>query len=383
MRERPYTQETSEPTPIKLGTKPEGMAPPDAAVRAVMATRRGLLAAADRLAPVDLVLWQMVTGVTLTKMLGAAARLRIADLLTDEGPLDGAAIAGKTGQNADVMHRMMRALATQGVFALDARGRFTNNFRSEGLRSSRPGAMREFIEYFATRSNVDAWNAFDETLRDGKNGFGREHGMSVWDWFDAHPGERELFATAMMGLTVMSAPVIADLYPWGELNVVCDVGGGRGTLLSELLLRFPALRGVLYDADGVVTLGRDLLRERGVLDRVTLESGSFFERVPSGADAFILKNILHDWDDAASKTILERVRAACKPGQKVVILETLTEHDDVRGAGPLADVQMMMVCADGRERSRAEYGALLAATGFHLGRVTEHALVSAVEGVAS
>jgi hypothetical protein len=383
MKERPYTQETSQPTAIKLGKKPEGLAPPDAAVRGVMATRRALMAGADRLAPVDLVLWQMATGVTMTKMLGAAARLRIADLLADEGPLDGAAIAAKTGQNADAMHRMMRALSTQGVFTLDGRQRFTNNFRSEGLRSGRPGAMREFIEYFGTRSNVNAWNAFDETLRDGKNGFGLEHGMSVWDWFDAHPGERELFATAMMGLTVMSAPVIAGLYPWGELKVVCDVGGGRGTLLSELLLRFPTLRGVLYDAEGVVKLGRELLEERGVLDRATLESGSFFERVPAGADGYILKNILHDWDDAASKTILERVRAACKPGQKVVILETLTEHDDVHGPGPLADVHMMMVCVDGRERSRAEYGALLAASGFHLGRVTEHALVSAVEGIAS
>lgn len=383
MRDRPYTQKTSEPTPVKLGKKPVGVAPPDAAVRAVMATRRVMTAATDRLAPIDLVLWQMATGVTATKMLAAAARLRIADLLADAGPLDGAAIARKTEQNADAMHRMMRALATMGVFALDANGRFTNNFRSEGLRSGRPGAMREFIEYFGTRANVDAWNAFDETLATGENGFGLEHGTSVWDWFDQHPGERDLFATAMMGLTVMTAPVIADLYPWGELGTVCDVGGGRGTLLSELLLRFPTLRGVLYDAEGVVALGRVLLEERGVLDRATLEVGSFFERVPAGADAFVLKNILHDWDDAASKTILERVRAACKPGNRVVILETLTEHDDVRGAGPLADVHMMMVCVDGRERSRGEYGALLAATGFHLGRVTEHALVTAIEGVAS
>ncbi len=382
MSEREYKQKTSEPTPIALGKEPTGMAPPDGAVRALMAARRGMTGAIDRLAPIDLVLWQMATGVTMTKMLGAAARLRIADLLADQGALDGAAIAAKTEQNADVMHRMMRALATQGVFALDARGRFANNFRSDGLRSGRPGAMREFIEYFGTRSNVDAWNAFDETLATGKNGFGLEHGMNVWAWFDAHPGERELFATAMMGLTVMSAPVIASLYPWSELGTVCDVGGGRGTLLSELLLRFPSLRGVLYDGEGVVELGRELLRERGVIERVTFETGSFFERVPRGADAFILKNILHDWDDTASTTILGHVRAACRAGQKVVLLETLTEHDDVHGMGALADVHMMMVCQDGRERSRAEYGALLAATGFELGRVTEHALVSAIEGVA-
>lgn len=381
MSERPYRQVWSDPTPVALGPTPEGIAPPDAAVRAAMSVRRGLKATTDRLAPVDLVLWEMASGVAMTKMLGAAARLRIADLLA-ESPRDGAAIAAHTGQNADAMHRMMRALVTLGVFALESDGKFTNNFRSEGLRSGRPGAMREFIEYFATRSNVEAWNAFDETLATGKNGFALTHPTNVWDWFDAHPNERELFATAMMGLTVMTAPVIADLYPWGELGTVCDVGGGRGTLLSELLLRFPSLRGVLYDGAGVIALGRDLLAHRGVLGRVTLEAGSFFERVPSGADAYVLKNILHDWDDAACRTILGHVRAACRVGQRVVILETITEHGDVRGPGAPADVQMMMVCEDGRERSRAEYGALLDSTGFSLGRVTDHALIGAIEGIA-
>ena len=382
MSERPYVQVTSEPTPLELGPEVEGVAPPDAAVRAAIGVRRAMKAATDRLAPADLVLWEMVTGVATTKMLGAAARLRIADLLA-ERPLDGATIADKTGQNADVMHRMMRALVSFGVFTLTADARFENNFRSEALRSGRPGAVREFIEYFATRSNVDAWNRFDETLATGKNGFAIEHGMSVWDWFDAHPGERALFATAMMGMTVMMAPVISNLYPWGELGTVCDVGGGRGTLLSELLLRFRSLRGVLYDGEGVVELGRELLQARGVMDRATLEAGSFFERVPSGADAFILKNILHDWDDAACKTILGNVRTACKVGQKVVILEMLLEHGDARGGGPPSDVHMMMVCDDGRERGRGELGTLLAATGFRLGRIQEHALISAIEGIAA
>ena len=381
MPARTYKQPTSDPTPIKLGPTPSGTAPPDAAVRAAIATRRGLKATTDRLAPVDLVLWELVTGIATTKMLAAAARLRIADLLA-ERPLDGAAIAEKTGQSPDAMHRMMRALATIGVFALDSQGRFTNNFRSEGLRSGRPGAMREFVEYFGTQSNVAAWNAFDDTLKTGKNGFALEHGMNVWEWFDAHAGERELFATAMMGMTVMTAPIIARLYPWAELGTVCDVGGGRGTLLSELLLRFPRLRGVLYDAAGVVDLGRELLEARGVLSRATLETGSFFDHVPTGADGYVLKNILHDWGDDACKTILGRVRAAAKPGAKAIILETLTEHDDVQGPGPMADVHMMMVCDDGRERSRAEYGDLLAATGFTLGRSSEHALVSVIEGIA-
>lgn len=380
MIDRPYQQRTSEPSPPVLASHAEGVAPPDAAVRAAIAVRGRMKAATDRLAPADLVLAEMATGVALTKMLGAAARLRIADLL-EEGPLEARTIAERTGQNADAMHRMMRALASYGVFRANG-GRFTNNFRSSALRSSAPGAAREFAEYFASRSNVDAWNQFDETLATGKNGFALAHGTSVWDWFDAHEAERSLFATAMMGMTLRTAPVIAKLYPWDELRVVCDVGGGRGTLLSELLLRFPTLRGVLYDGEGVVALGRELLETRGVLGRATLETGSFFERVPPGADAYVLKNILHDWSDEASKKILANVRAACALGTKVVILELLVEHDDDAGPGPPSDVQMMVVCDEGRERSRAELRALLEATGFRLGRVTAHALVSAIEGVA-
>jgi hypothetical protein len=381
-KHREYTQEVSTPTPISLGREPAGIAPPTAAVKAVIGTRRAALAAIDRAAPIDLVMWNMCVGLVSTKILGALARLRVADLLVKEGPLTGEAIAAKTGQHADAMHRSMRAMVAMGVFSLDREGRFANNFRSEALRSDRPGAMREFVEYFATRSNVDAWNEFDEVLRTGKSGFEAAHGIGVWDFFDAHPGERDLFASAMMGMTTQLAPVIAGLYPWNEVKVLCDVAGGRGTLLSELLVRTPGLRGMLYDGAGVIELAKELLSARGVLDRVELASGSFFEHVPPGADAYSLKNVLHDWDDARSITILKNVRSAMKPGQKVLVIETIVEKLDT-SPGALADVQMMVVCDDGRERSKSDYGALFAASGFTLGRVFEHALTCVIEGVAS
>jgi hypothetical protein len=338
--------------------------------------------AMDLLAPADLVLRQMALGVGLTKMLAAAARLGLADLLA-EAPLEGAALAERTGQNADVMQRMMRALVSFGIFALDGSGCFTNNFRSEALRSGRPGAVRDFVAYLGSRANVAAWNAFDETLETGDSGFALEHGMGVWAWFDAHPEERQVFQGAMTGLTATAAPVIAGLYPWRELNLVCDVGGGRGALLAELLVRHPHLTGMLHDAEAVVALADELLEARGVRRRVALRSGSFFDAVPPGADAYLLKNVLHDWDDPTCRRILGRVRAASRPGAKVLLVETLTEPDDVSGPGALADVQMLVACERGRERGRAEYQALLEASGFEAGRVFEHAMISVVEGVAS
>src|SRR5690606_5974321 len=139
-----------------------------------------------------------------------------------------------------------------GWFRLDAAGRFSNGRLAEGLRAGDLHRGRAWADYFASKSNAAAWADYDETFRTGGPAFERVHGTSVWDWFDAHPSEREAFAHAMMGLTVLDAPRIASLYPFSEVRTVCDVGGGRGTLLSEILLRHPHLRGVLCDAPGVL-----------------------------------------------------------------------------------------------------------------------------------
>jgi hypothetical protein len=151
--------------------------------------------------------------------------------------------------------------------------------------------------------------------------------MTLWQWFDEHTDEREIFAHAMMGLTVGDAPVIAKLYPFREIVPVCDVGGGRGTLLSELLIRHPHLKGVLCEGPGVLESARTLFEARGVLDRVDLVPGTFFESVPTGADAYLLKNVLHDWDDATCVKILRVVRAAAAPGARLLVAESLVERD--------------------------------------------------------
>jgi hypothetical protein len=278
---------------------------------------------------------------------------------------------------------MMRALTTAGVFAMDADGRCRNNRLSAVLRENRLSAVRAFAEYFASRSNSEAWTDFDRTLRTGKGAFPRVHGMSVWDWFDAHPDERETFARAMMGMTVADAPVVANLFPWREIQKVCDVGGGRGTLLSELLVRHPHLRGILCDAAGVIRSARQLLERRGVAERVEMVAGSFFDRVPAGADAYVLKNVLHDWDDARSRRILDVCRLAMTPGARMLIVENLITRNGTFSFGNLADVHMMVVCDEGRERTREEYGRLFEATGFKPGRVFDSPTISVIEGVAA
>ncbi len=349
-----------------LGKSPL-FAPPAVAVRAVLAMRRALLRAADAVVPQQLVLAERITATAGSVVIGELARLGIADRLA-EGPRTAAQLAEETATNPDAMARTLRFAVAQGLFVRDAEGRFANNRLSAALCESDRYSASWLARYFGSASNLKAWCDFRETLRTGKNAFERVNGQSVWTWLDQHPEEREVFARCMTTMTLVEAPGIARAYPFGEIGTLCDVGGGRGTLLSEILVQHPRLQAMLCDAPGVLESARTLLAERGVLSRVSLVPGSFFDGVPRGADAYLLKNVLHDWDDERCRTILDHCRAAMDRGQRLLVVEALVEEtsDDF---GPLADVQMMIVCCEGRERGRADFDRLFAASGFTLRRI--------------
>ena len=350
-------------------------------LRAAIGLHRLLRGLADRVIPADLVAFDLAIGTARTAMMGALVSLGIPDLL-DDGAQTGAELAARVGTDADATHRVLRALAWDGVLRLDRQGRFHHTRVSRALRSGQLTRTREWVRYFASTSNQRAYQAFEHVIRTGRNGFAHGNGQGVWAWFDEHPAEREQFAQVMMGLTVRTAPLVATRYPWRDVAIVCDVGGGRGTLLSELLVRHRHLRGVLCDREGVLAAAGPLLRARGVADRVELVAGSFFGDLPRGADVYVLKNVLHDWDDERSAQILARVRAAMTAGQRVLIVESLIERDQVDLIA-FADVHMMTVCDEGRERSRAELARLLVAAGFRPGRVERSPTVAIVEGVAT
>lgn len=354
--------------------------PPILAVRAAIALRRSLLRAAEAVVPASVALLERVISSTEANMLGELARLRVADLL-EQGPLSADEIAERTGTNPDAMARTLRALVYTGVFSRREDGKFENNRLSRAL-CDEDDSTRAFAAYFASKSNQNAWADFGETLRTGKNAFDRVHGASIWDYFDAHPEERETFARAMMSLTIAEAAGIATTYPFGDARKVCDVGGGRGTLLSEILLHHPQVQGILVDAPGVLESAKSLLEVRGVRERVQLVPGSFFDAVPTGADLYLLKTVLHDWDDDRSKKILSVVRSAMKPGARLAIVDYIVEPD-CDHYGVMVDVHMMLVCGEGRERSRADFERLLQATGFRMQRVlTASPAMGIVEGVA-
>ena len=252
---------------------------------------------------------------------------------------------------------------------MDGQGRVANNRLSETLRKGGVASMNDVASYFGSKSNIEAWADFERTVMQGDPGFARVHGASVWDWFAKHDDESRAFAGTMTSLTEQDAPSIASSYPFGRHAKICDVAGGRGTLLAEILVQHATSRGVLFDEAHVLEVATPYLTARGVDARVERVAGSFFERVPDGCDAYILKDILHDWDDARSLTILQNVRKAMKPGSTLLVCEILVERFSTLLPGPLVDVQMLNVCDGGRQRSEGEMGALLGRAGLRLKKV--------------
>jgi hypothetical protein len=357
--------------------------PPPPAVDAALALRRLLLRAADSLLPPWAAVWDRTMGVGRTQIIGVIAELGVADEL-GSGALSAADLAKRFDVDADALHRVLRAAAVDGLLRVDRRGRFKLTRLGKTLRSDSPATLRPWARYMALKSSRDAWGDLEESVRTGRAAFGRVHGMSVWDWFAAHPEEERLFAAAMRSITEFDAPALAasDFVP--DTGTVCDVAGGAGTLLAEVLAARPELQGVLIEAPGVLAEAEEVLSGRGVRERVKLVEGDLFGELPAvGADLFVLKNILHDWDDATSARILTGVRRAMAPGARLVVIEQIQERNEPHPFASLSDIQMLTQCVDGRERSRDELQALLRGAGFTPGRVQRAGVSALVEGVAS
>jgi hypothetical protein len=346
-----------------------------------MRLRRALLAAADRLLPAQFALFDKTIGIGRTQILGTLAELGVADAIGDR-TRTADEIAGELKLNTDALHRVLRAAAVEGVVKIDRRGRFTLTRVGATLRTDHPHSLRDWCRYIAFKSTTDAWADLTESVRTGQSAFPRVHGMSVWDWFARHPDEERAFAGGMRRITEELAPAIVGGYDWPRDAVVCDVAGGVGTLLAAILRSRPDLRGVLVDGPGVLAEAEGWLATQGLSDRVQLRVGNIFEGVDAEADVYLLKDVLHDWGDDASKQILQTVRATMKPGSRLVLVEDLQERNVVSPTASLTDVQMLTQCDDGRQRSAGELKALLETAGLRPGSVKLTSGPALVEGLA-
>jgi hypothetical protein len=321
-------------------------------------------------------------GIARTEVIGVIAELGVADELGG-GRATAAELATRLGVDADALHRVMRVAAADGLLKMDKRGRFRLTRFGSTLRSDSAATLRPWARYMALESTRRAWGDLPESVRTGRSAFERVNGSSVWDWFAAHPEEERLFAAAMRSITEFDAPAVAGSELLPDRGVVCDVAGGAGTLLGEILVARPELRGVLVEAPGVLAEADTHLSERGVRDRVELVEGDLMGELSAQADLYLLKNILHDWDDPTSARILASVRSTMAPGTRLVLIEQLQERNRPHPFASLSDLQMLTQCVDGRERSAEELQALLSDAGLEPARVERAGVSALIEGVAA
>jgi hypothetical protein len=330
--------------------------------------------------PAHVQLIQMAAGSWVAAALYGAAKLGLADLLAD-GPRSAAEMAPATGTHAPTLHRFLRTLGSLGIVTDTGGGRYALTPLGEALKSGAPGAARSTIMMFGGPIFWRSWEEIVYSLQTGKTGFEKVWGMGAFDYLAQHPEEASLFSETMVGFHGSEPPTVADAYDFSSLKTVVDVGGASGNMLAAILTRHPGVRGVLYDLPHVVRDAPALLKARGIDDRVTIEAGSFFERVPSGGDAYVMSHIIHDWSEEQCLTILGNCRKAMRADSRLLIVETVIPEDNSPHQGKLQDL-VMLVLPGGQERTEAEYDALLTKGGFQLRRVIPtSSVVSIVEAI--
>jgi hypothetical protein len=298
----------------------------------------------------EAMIWDALRGALVTRALGIAADLRVAQALAS-GPRSVEELARGCGAEVDTLYRVLRALASDGIFEENEPGVFRNTPASEVL-------TRAGWDDFAHLFGGDWLQAVTALDASGEPSFPRVHGSELWAWFAAHPQERAAFDRAM-AQGWRSRLESLERVDWRGDELVVDVGGGNGSLLVALLERYSRMRGIVFD------LGETVRDERELGDRCTFVEGSFFERVPQG-DVHVLSGILHDWDDTSAVRILKTIHAAA--GERLVVLDSVIEPGNAPDGAKWLDL-LMLALAGGRERTAEQWRVLLGDAGWRATRV--------------
>src|SRR5262245_32824830 len=339
----------------------------------------------DTQLPPPIVIYQLASAHYISQALHVAAHLGVADLLA-EGPQTPETLAAKTGTHAGSLRRVLRLLASAGVFAEDADGRFELTPVGSALRSG-PGSSRAAARLVAGPMVWQCWGDLLTTVRTGEPAFPRIFRTGSFEYFADHPEEAAVFDEAMGSFTAVISGMVAAAYDFSGMHDVIDVGGGDGRLLTGILRAYSSLRGTVFDLPRLAESARRQIADAGLGDRYRFVAGDFFEAVPEGFDAYLLKHVIHDWDDARAVRILRNCRGAMRPQAKLLIVEGVyPSHIDGSPAsrGAAANDVNMLVCTGGRQRSGTEFRELYAAAGFRLTRIIPTQTASCViEGVAA
>ena len=321
----------------------------------------------ERLLPAPFALQELIAGAWLSQAIQAAAELGIADALSD-GPETAEGIAGKVGADPDAVRRLMRLLCSRAIFVERRDGRYDLAPMGQALRSDAPNSVRSFALFVGHPAHREHWSLLAAAVRTGDMSLPALRGMDFWEYLDTNQGLAEAFNGAMTSLSeATNAPVLAA-YDFSRFGTIVDVGGGHGKFLAGILGQATTSNGILFDLASVADGARELLRTEGVAERCTIETGSFFDSVPAGGDAYVMRAIIHDWEESKALQILRNIHDAMKPDAILLIVELVLPDDASPHPGKLIDLEMLANIG-GRERTAAEYGDLLARAGFRMTKV--------------
>lgn len=295
------------------------------------------------------------------------ATIGIPDLLADH-PQSAEELANETKMHAPFLYRVLRALAGAGIFRLNSENKFQNTPLSDVLRGDAPNSIRDFAIMLGRERMWNTWGALPKSVASGTTAQRLIYGQETFDYFQQNPDEAEIFNRAMTANTNRSIPAILDAYDFSNINTLIDVGGGEGILLAKILKAYPKMRGVLFELPSVVETSDKTFLKEGVKERVELVPGDFLKQAPPEGDAYILKFVIHDWNDEYSKLILKNVAAVMHRESKLLLLESIMPEGNEPSFAKLRDLQMMLG-PGGMERTENEYQVLLNEAGLRITKI--------------
>jgi hypothetical protein len=309
---------------------------------------------------------QMITGFWVSQAIYAVAKLGIADLVK-EGPKPCEDLAQAAGMHPRMLYRLLRALASVGVFREDKAGRFGLTPLAEYLQSGVPGSLRSFA-IMQSELQYRAYGELLHSVKTGETAFNLVCGQELFPYLTQHPTAAAVFDEAMTNYTMQVAPAILAAYDFSQFGMLVDVGGGYGTLLTAILTAHPALRGVLFDLPHVAEDAKKRLAAAGLAERCAITAGDFFAAVPASGDAYLLKWIIHDWDDERAVTLLKNCHQAMAARGKLLVIEAVIPPGNTPFLHKWMDLTMLVIVG-GHERTEADYRALFEAAGFKLTQI--------------
>jgi hypothetical protein len=347
---------------------------------AISEVQQGPSAASAEKPPIVEIVDQFLTAAAVWTVIPIVAEAGIADLLL-QGPRSVPALAAASGLDQDALGRLLRLLASLGIFAENDDGEYIHTRLSETLATSAPISMHNLAKIELTPGWSGAFHALPAAVQaPGAVAWNLAHGIPIFEYLPAHPDEATLFQGAMTMFSGAEAAAVPAAYDFSEIGTLVDVGGSQGVLLAAILDANPSLRGVLFDLPVMLQGAAELFTAHGVDDRTSIVGGDFFESVPAG-DAHILKHILHDWDDEHCVAILRSCRNATDAGGRLLVVEEAVPPGNAPSPGKILDLVMLLV--GGRERTQAEYGALFNQADYELTRVIPTmAPLHVIEGTA-